>query len=431
MDAQRFTSLLPTSMDPSHEVRSTRSLHHLGITRQPQGQSPANNHQSLPALPPLPARHTSLPTIVLSSSRLPEQSSNSLLTFGGTSTEDVTMFMENVRMTAFMQGREGDDRWEAFLASTCLTGSAMRWFTLQPPDVQCSWNRLSDAMIRAFPSNNASASTSISRPNSARPSSFATTSANSSPRPSSRRLTPRSSFTGHTPPPPPLPPLPPFPSLTWPPLPNFQPPPTFSRSTSTFSSPPAYSATALRSSRSAPSLKVAAMIPKLPTRKGRIRIVMPNGAFAGYLPQTITGTAKYPGGLPQTTSEALVAAVPFRGFLDDFEWKVLIHRAPEGKRLRLGLTRLGDRTLKQWCLAACGVGPDVYTYGEKVPSHEVWSLNINPMDGAEELCASWSRKNKLTPLYFAFHAHKRGAIRIWLTPMEVPDYQLRLIFEPL
>lgn len=61
----------------------------------------------------------------------------------------------------------------------------------------------------------------------------------------------------------------------------------------------------------------------------RIRIRVLKGdssAFCGYLPRKISGNASYPAGLPRSqTAEALTVGIPFRSFLNDFQWKIAIN----------------------------------------------------------------------------------------------------------
>ncbi|KAG8858254.1 hypothetical protein FRB96_005384 [Tulasnella sp. 330] len=287
----------------NHPVEPTRSLHHLGIIRGSFPNYP-QQPQDEPTFPGTSVNN--LPSIVLSSPGLPEPQSEphlpspySLLTFGGTPSEDIDAFLENVLTTSFMQGRERDDRWNAFLASTCLTGTAMRWFSLQKPDVQCSWTKLSRALVLAFPPPNSTASSSrqpsrsittvgsrLSTPGITPPPS-APSSANSSPVLSARKLRHQSnaSSLATVPPASPIPPVPALPPLpSFPPInftsyiSSFPPPPSFSRSASALTSstsPPTYTAAAnyIRATRSAPtlkasksacSMKAAAMIPNLP-----------------------------------------------------------------------------------------------------------------------------------------------------------------------
>lgn len=74
-----------------------------------------------------------------------------VLTFSGGPTEDVTVFLQNVKRIAFAQGRQKDDVWLVEYVETCLVGAALRWFSeLEDAEGVQSWRALRKACLERF-----------------------------------------------------------------------------------------------------------------------------------------------------------------------------------------------------------------------------------------------------------------------------------------
>ncbi|KAG8989854.1 hypothetical protein FRB94_013954, partial [Tulasnella sp. JGI-2019a] len=50
------------------------------------------------------------------------------ITYDGSNGSDVTLFLQNVKRIAFIQGRQHDDQWLIDCAEISLVGEALRWF---------------------------------------------------------------------------------------------------------------------------------------------------------------------------------------------------------------------------------------------------------------------------------------------------------------
>ncbi|KAG9032638.1 hypothetical protein FRB95_001148 [Tulasnella sp. JGI-2019a] len=73
-----------------------------------------------------------------------------LLTFNGSDTSDVTLFLQNVKRVAFAQGRQRDDEWLVDYTEISLTGVALRWFHQLDQETARSWRALCDAFLLRF-----------------------------------------------------------------------------------------------------------------------------------------------------------------------------------------------------------------------------------------------------------------------------------------
>ncbi|KAG8992841.1 GTP-binding protein [Tulasnella sp. JGI-2019a] len=73
-----------------------------------------------------------------------------LLTFNGSDTSDVTLFLQNVKRVAFAQGRQRDDEWLVDYTEISLTGEALRWFHQLDQETARSWRALCDAFLLRF-----------------------------------------------------------------------------------------------------------------------------------------------------------------------------------------------------------------------------------------------------------------------------------------
>ncbi|KAG8993511.1 hypothetical protein FRB94_013262 [Tulasnella sp. JGI-2019a] len=72
------------------------------------------------------------------------------ITFEGKDTEDVTLFLQNVKRIAFMQGRQRDDGWLADYVETCLSGEALLWYIPLDEDFKRNFSLLRIAMVEHF-----------------------------------------------------------------------------------------------------------------------------------------------------------------------------------------------------------------------------------------------------------------------------------------
>ncbi|KAG8992844.1 GTP-binding protein [Tulasnella sp. JGI-2019a] len=73
-----------------------------------------------------------------------------LLTFNGSDTSDVTLFLQNVKRVAFVQGRQRDDAWLVDYTEISLTGEALRWFHRLDGEAIGSWKALCGAFLLRF-----------------------------------------------------------------------------------------------------------------------------------------------------------------------------------------------------------------------------------------------------------------------------------------
>lgn len=70
--------------------------------------------------------------------------------FGGSDSEDVTLFIHAVKKYALAKGQERDDEWLSHFVESCLIGDAMVWFNELDEDVTETWRTLSRAFLKRF-----------------------------------------------------------------------------------------------------------------------------------------------------------------------------------------------------------------------------------------------------------------------------------------
>lgn len=63
---------------------------------------------------------------------------------------DVEFFIRAVRKHSLLKGRHGDNLWTAQFASTCLQGSALRWYETLPESIQNDWTQLCVALTDSY-----------------------------------------------------------------------------------------------------------------------------------------------------------------------------------------------------------------------------------------------------------------------------------------
>ncbi|KAG9034137.1 hypothetical protein FRB95_013782 [Tulasnella sp. JGI-2019a] len=73
-----------------------------------------------------------------------------LLNFCGNDSENVTIFLRDVKRAAHAQGRQDDDKWLTEYVELCLAGSALRWFSELDDEVAKSWKPLRRAFLQRF-----------------------------------------------------------------------------------------------------------------------------------------------------------------------------------------------------------------------------------------------------------------------------------------
>ncbi|KIO18290.1 hypothetical protein M407DRAFT_246514, partial [Tulasnella calospora MUT 4182] len=71
--------------------------------------------------------------------------------FYGREGEACEGFIRAVREVAFAAGRIRDDAWMADFASTCLDGSALRYYENLGSDIQSDWRLLRQALLTRYP----------------------------------------------------------------------------------------------------------------------------------------------------------------------------------------------------------------------------------------------------------------------------------------
>ena len=77
--------------------------------------------------------------------------SNLELEFDGMDGTACETFVLAIQRHGRREGRMMDDEWMAELASICLTGSALRWWSTLADDVQRSWRLLRAALFDRYP----------------------------------------------------------------------------------------------------------------------------------------------------------------------------------------------------------------------------------------------------------------------------------------
>lgn len=73
--------------------------------------------------------------------------------------KEVEDFVQAVRKQAFDRGKQNDNQWTAQFASTCFTGSALRWYEDLPSTVQADWKFLRPALLGRYPAGGPSNAT--------------------------------------------------------------------------------------------------------------------------------------------------------------------------------------------------------------------------------------------------------------------------------
>lgn len=82
---------------------------------------------------------------------MPDSSSDlPSLNFAGTDSEDVTIFIRDVKRCAIAEGKQRDDEWIIDFVESCLSGVAMRWFTQLDEEWKASWKSLTRAIVDRF-----------------------------------------------------------------------------------------------------------------------------------------------------------------------------------------------------------------------------------------------------------------------------------------
>lgn len=72
------------------------------------------------------------------------------VTFSGSPSEDVTIFIQHVQKVAFARGRQRDDDWRTDYLTTCLSGDARVFYSQLEDEDQYSWRRLRSALLQKF-----------------------------------------------------------------------------------------------------------------------------------------------------------------------------------------------------------------------------------------------------------------------------------------
>ncbi|KAG8854788.1 hypothetical protein FRB96_007317 [Tulasnella sp. 330] len=72
------------------------------------------------------------------------------ITFDGNESENVSLFLQNVKRVAFAQGRQRDDEWLADYVETCLIDDALEWYDTLDKDIQRDFSSLRTAMLERF-----------------------------------------------------------------------------------------------------------------------------------------------------------------------------------------------------------------------------------------------------------------------------------------
>ncbi|KAG8914959.1 hypothetical protein FRC00_009241, partial [Tulasnella sp. 408] len=144
------------------------------------------------------------------------------ITFAGDSGsgKEVEDFIQAVRKHAFDKGKQNDNQWTAQFASTCFSGSALRWYEDLPSNKQADWRFLRQALLDQYPAGGKPSNFTIPTPAAAPPSWISSQSSPVTPPaptipPTTYPLVPSSAAAPPAaplapPPPPPAPPAPPI-----------------------------------------------------------------------------------------------------------------------------------------------------------------------------------------------------------------------------
>ncbi|KAG9043000.1 hypothetical protein FS837_010145 [Tulasnella sp. UAMH 9824] len=94
------------------------------------------------------------------------------ITFAGDSGsgKEVEDFIQAVRKHAFDKGKQNDNQWTAQFASTCFTGTALRWYEDLPSTKQADWRFLRHALLEQYPAGGKPSNFTIPTPAAAPPS---------------------------------------------------------------------------------------------------------------------------------------------------------------------------------------------------------------------------------------------------------------------
>lgn len=75
------------------------------------------------------------------------------LSFRGTSDEDVTVFLRDIKRVARSQGHQGDEKWMVDYLEESLSGPALLWFTKLDRNVAVDWQALRVAILAQYATN--------------------------------------------------------------------------------------------------------------------------------------------------------------------------------------------------------------------------------------------------------------------------------------
>ncbi|KAG9027478.1 hypothetical protein FS837_004253, partial [Tulasnella sp. UAMH 9824] len=78
------------------------------------------------------------------------QNSDTLILTGRDGTE-CEEWIRSIHLEAFNQGRYSDKAWIAALASTRISGRALRWYCQQSEDITSDWTKLRVALLDQYP----------------------------------------------------------------------------------------------------------------------------------------------------------------------------------------------------------------------------------------------------------------------------------------
>lgn len=73
------------------------------------------------------------------------------VTFGGSSNDSSSEFVQRVQRIGFQLGRSRDDGWMADYAATCFEGDALAWYAALDAGVQENWKNLRASLLLKYP----------------------------------------------------------------------------------------------------------------------------------------------------------------------------------------------------------------------------------------------------------------------------------------
>lgn len=88
-----------------------------------------------------------------------------LLSFRGEDSEDVTVFLQDVKRVANTEGHQRDEEWLVDYVEQCLSGHAFQWFTQHEEQIGGKWKPLRAALTNRF----AGSSPQVADPSAAAP----------------------------------------------------------------------------------------------------------------------------------------------------------------------------------------------------------------------------------------------------------------------